>query len=108
MKKFAGTALAFLIATSLCGSALGFPHIVREGDTLASIAELYYGKLKFERILATENGLDRLAKNSLSPGYPLEVPTLRYHRVASGVAAFIWLKQTASNHGSHPSSALFS
>lgn len=72
------------LAATLATNALAFPHIVREGDTLANIAERYYGKLKFERILAAENGLDRATKNTLSPGYPIEVPTLRYHRVAGG------------------------
>ncbi|MCG8556763.1 MAG: LysM peptidoglycan-binding domain-containing protein, partial [Proteobacteria bacterium] len=32
-------------------------HIVRQGETLASIAERYYGEPRFERVLVAENGL---------------------------------------------------
>lgn len=59
-----------------------FPHVVRKGETLAAIAERYYGKIQFERVLALENQLEVLGPSALTPGFLLEVPTLRYHRVA--------------------------
>lgn len=56
-------------------------HTVRPGETLKSIAELYYGERR-DNVLAAENGLE--ASGSIAPGMRLVVPTVRYHRVQQG------------------------
>jgi LysM repeat protein len=56
-------------------------HTVRTGETLKSIAELYYGERR-DNVLAAENGLDPNA--SIVPGLRLAVPTVHYHRVQPG------------------------
>jgi hypothetical protein len=40
--------LAFCGFTALLGQAQAFTHVVTEKDTLASIAERYYGRIQFE------------------------------------------------------------
>src|SRR5689334_17596215 len=56
-------------------------HTGRPGETLKSIAELYYGERR-DNVLAAENGLE--ASGSIAPGMRLVVPTVRYHRVQQG------------------------
>lgn len=75
-------ALAAGAATS--GGASAFPHVVQEGDSLASLAERYYGRIQHERILVVANGLDRGDRRSITPGMTLEIPALTHHRVQAG------------------------
>jgi hypothetical protein len=56
-------------------------HIVRPGETLKSISELYYGDRR-ENALAAENSLE--PNTSIVPGMRVVVPTVRYHRVQQG------------------------
>jgi contractile injection system tube protein/LysM domain-containing protein len=49
-------------------------RVVREGDTLASIASEAYGDPRLWRHLAEENGIDR--PRFLRPGTPLRIPSL--------------------------------
>ncbi|MEY4579145.1 MAG: hypothetical protein RL701_3848 [Pseudomonadota bacterium] len=56
-------------------------HVVRPGETLGAISELYYGDSHRDNVLIAENGLDAAA---LTPGMRLVIPTVRYHRVDDG------------------------
>jgi hypothetical protein len=65
-------------------SAHAFPHVVQEGETLAALAEHYYGRVQNERILVIANGLDRAGRASITPGMVLEIPALTHYRVQAG------------------------
>jgi hypothetical protein len=60
-------------------------HVVRPSETLASIAELYYGDPKREIALVSENGLGTGdAGSPIVVGMRLTIPLVRYHRVQAG------------------------
>ncbi len=59
-------------------------HVVRPGETLASIAELYYGDARRESVLVAENGLTSEGGSSIVVGLRLSVPTVSYHTVKEG------------------------
>ena len=59
-------------------------HIVRTGETLASIAELYYGDPRRETALVAENGLSAEGGSAIEVGLRLVIPTVSYHLVAEG------------------------
>ena len=61
-----------------------FTHVVRQGETLAGIAERYYGRIHFERILVYANGLDACGGFPIVPGMRLEIPAVTHHRVLFG------------------------
>jgi len=69
--------------TSLPGDAHGFTHVVQQGDTLAAIAERYYGLIQHEKLLVAANGLDAQGGTPIVPGMRLEVPALSHRRVKS-------------------------
>jgi phage tail protein X len=78
-----GGVIAFLW---LCAHAqaqqAGIIHVVRTGETLASIAQAYYGDPRRESVLINENGLD--AELVLPQGLQLTIPTVRFHHVQRG------------------------
>lgn len=59
-------------------------HVVRPSETLASIAELYYGDARRESALVAENGLGTDGGSAIVVGLRLTIPTVRYHRVQAG------------------------
>ncbi|MDW8247530.1 MAG: LysM peptidoglycan-binding domain-containing protein, partial [Sandaracinaceae bacterium] len=59
-------------------------HVVKNGETLASIAEQYYGDAKKEAILVAENGLEVHGGARIVAGLRLVIPSVGYHRVAAG------------------------
>ena len=61
-----------------------FTHIVKKGDTLASLAERYYGRIQHEKILVAANGLDAQGGIAIVPGMRLEIPALSHRRVRRG------------------------
>ncbi len=78
---------ALVASTSLSlfsGDALGFTHIVQKGDTLASIAERYYGRIQHEKLLVAANSLDAHGGTPIVAGMRLEVPALAHRRVKKG------------------------
>lgn len=58
--------------------AFGLTHVVQPHDTLAALAEHYYGRIQFERILVAANRLDLAGGTPLMPGMHLLVPTVSY------------------------------
>jgi LysM repeat protein len=75
----AGAVLA-LVSTD----ARGLTHVVQKGDTLASIAERYYGQIQHERLLVAANGLDARGGAPIVAGMRLEVPALSHRRIKKG------------------------
>lgn len=67
--------LALLIRPS---RASALTHVVQPQDTLAALAEHYYGRIQFERILVAANRLDLAGGTPLLPGMHLLVPTVSY------------------------------
>lgn len=65
-------------------TALGFTHIVRKGETLAAIAERFYGKIQHEKLLVAANSLDAQGGSPILPGMRLEVPALGHYLVQRG------------------------
>lgn len=61
--------------------AHAFPHVVEPNETLARIAERFYGRVQLERVLVAANHLDRTGARSLTPGQRIEIPAVTYHRV---------------------------
>ena len=61
-----------------------YVHVVRGGETLASIAQRHYGNPRRESVLVAENGLDTQGGASIVVGLRLVVPTVGYHRVRAG------------------------
>lgn len=61
-----------------------FVHVVREGETLASIAQRYYGDPRRESVLVAENGLEAQGGVPIVVGLRLVIPAVAYHRVSAG------------------------
>ncbi len=59
-------------------------HVVRQGDTLASIAERYYGDPRRENVLVAENGLTSEGGSAIVVGLHLSIPAVWYHQVEEG------------------------
>lgn len=79
----AAFAAAALLAVHARGDA-AYQHVVREGETLASIAERYYGDPRRENVLVAENGLTAQGGAPIEVGLRLLVPHVSYHRVSQG------------------------
>jgi hypothetical protein len=67
-----------------CAAQQTLVHVVRPSETLASIAELYYGDPKRESALVSENGLGGDGGGAIVVGMRLTIPLVRYHRVQAG------------------------
>jgi hypothetical protein len=87
IRKAARRLLAFgLLLATLIGArrASAFTHTVLPGDTLASIAEKYYGKIQYEHVLVAANLLDLEGGSSITRGMRLEVPALAHRTIVRG------------------------
>lgn len=100
-------ALSLALAALLAAIALApparadgpaFVHIVRPGETLASIAQRYYGDPRRESVLVAENGLTTQGGASIVVGLRLVIPWVRYHVVQAGET---WA-QIATRHYGDP------
>ncbi len=86
--------LVYSFLASVCLGAVGIStshaqdsahiYVVKSGDTLASIAQRFYGDAAFEKVLVTESGLTGFDGVSIVPGMRLLVPFSSYYRVSSG------------------------
>lgn len=77
-------ALVFFSTSSVHAEFPTFVHVVREGETLASIAQRYYGDPRRESVLVAENGLEAQGGVPIVIGLRLVVPAVAYHRVGAG------------------------
>lgn len=59
-------------------------HVYTRGETLASIAERYYGNASFEPVIVAANFLYIQATPTLQTGMHLTIPTVRFQLVAQG------------------------
>jgi LysM repeat protein len=87
LMRAASTLLIALMLTVASPAAAEFPafvHVVREGETLASIAQRYYGDPRRESVLVAENGLEAQGGVSIVVGLRLLIPAVAYHRVQAG------------------------
>ncbi len=72
-------ALLFVASNALC-----FPHVIQKGETLASLADRFYGRVQMERILVTANSLDQGGLKGVSPGMIIDIPAITYRQVLVG------------------------
>ena len=79
-------ALAFVLTLGALGKARAntHTHVVRAGETLASIAQKYYGDPRRESVIVEENGLSGSASVPIVTGLRLSIPSVSYHRVVAG------------------------
>ncbi|MGE0787844.1 MAG: LysM peptidoglycan-binding domain-containing protein [Sandaracinaceae bacterium] len=105
-RAIARGASALVVAASLLGGALdahaqdaeSHIHVVRPGETLASIAQRYYGDPRRESVLVAENGLTTQGGAAIVVGLRLAIPRVTYHRVQEGET---WA-QIATRHYGDP------
>jgi hypothetical protein len=83
LTKLTAVVLCLLIA-AVATPARAFTYVVQPGDTLASIAEQFYGRIQHEKLLVTANALDAQGGTSIVPGMRLEIPALAHRRVRRG------------------------
>jgi hypothetical protein len=76
--------VGFFLAPSPGRADTNLVHVVRPGETLASIAELYYGDPQRESVLLAENGLGEDGGSPIVVGLRLMIPTVSYHRAVEG------------------------
>ena len=79
-----GCLLAALLIASRARAEPVISHVVRPGDTLASIAERYYGDPRRESVLVAENGLASEGGSAIVSGLRLVIPSVGYHTVQEG------------------------
>src|SRR6187549_2909376 len=72
------------LSLSLPQPASAFTHVVVQGDTLASIAEKYYGKIQYEKFLVDANLLAVEGGSPIVKGMRLEVPAVGHRVVKKG------------------------
>lgn len=85
--KAALVALALGLALPAAAAAqerAAYTHVVRPGETLASIAQRYYGDPRRESVLVAENGLTTQGGAAIVVGLRLVIPWVSYHVVAPG------------------------
>jgi hypothetical protein len=83
------TALLCLLSCLLSSGAQAdggnsFVHVVRPGETLASIAQRYYGDPRRETVLVAENGLTAQGGSAIVVGLRLVIPWVQHHIVQEG------------------------
>jgi len=83
MRKWT-TIAAFGSLLAISASADAFTHVVQKGETLAGIAEHYYGRIHYERILVYANALDACGGSPIKPGMRLEIPAAQHRRAVTG------------------------
>lgn len=62
--------------------ASAFPYTAQRGDTLAEMAERFYGRVEMEKVLVAANGFD--GDVPMLAGMRIEVPAVSYRHVNAG------------------------
>ena len=86
-RALSAIALVAVLATATLYAprrARAFTHVVRKGETLASIASAIYGRADYEHILVGANALDAQGGSAIAPGMRLEIPAVGHARTALG------------------------
>lgn len=84
MRTWLSAIIVALAAIIVPSRALALVHVVQPGETLAALAEKYYGRLQHERILVAANHLDLQGGIRLMPGMRLDIPTTGFYVVKKG------------------------
>ncbi len=87
----------WVLASSARADFPSYVHVVREGETLASIAQRYYGDPRREAVLVAENGLEAEGGAAIVVGVRLVIPHVGYHRVVLGES---WASIAEEHYGS--------
>ena len=74
-------AVCWVFASTASANEGAYVHTVREGETIASIAERYYGDPRRETVLVKENGLTANGGSDIVVGMRLVIPWVRHHVV---------------------------
>lgn len=82
MRCWAGLLALAVWITSM--PALAFTHVVQKGETLAALAERYYGRIQYEQLLVAANGLHAQGGSPIVNGMRLTVPSLSHYVVKRG------------------------
>lgn len=77
-------ASAVVAVAAMAVAQTGFAHVVGPGETLASIAQRYYGDPRKETVLVAENGLTEQEGVRIVTGMRLSIPSVAYHTVIAG------------------------
>ena len=83
-KQWLVALLGLSLLTAVQSDARAFTHVVQKSETLAGIAERYYGRIHYERILVYANALDVCGGSPIVPGMRLEIPAVSHRRVTAG------------------------
>lgn len=75
-----GAIVALAITHATPASA--FPYTARQGDTLASLAERFYGRVELEQVIVAANGFENQVP--LLTGMRIEIPAVSHVRAESG------------------------
>jgi len=84
MRRFSLAGLVLALVSTVCSDASAFTHVVRKGETLASIAKTIYGRPDLEHVLVGANALDAQGGSAIAPGMRLEIPAVGHQRTALG------------------------
>lgn len=77
-------AVSWLLCVDVAQADWNIVHVVRANETLASIAQHYYGDARRESVLVSENGLNSQGGSPIVVGLRLDIPAVAFHRVQEG------------------------
>ena len=97
MRDWLSAIIIALAALVVPRRAFALVHVVQPGETLAALAEKYYGRLQHERILVAANHLDLQGGIRLMPGMRLDIPTTGFYVVKKGDSWAVLARQFLGN-----------